>query len=1077
MNLKFRTKALEDIDNKENILNSLSSKIQQDIGTNLQKDIMIYMYIQWLKENEYILTPQQYDALQKIERIFTNEDLFNIFLSKYYNYFKNTYEEALEYLDKYDPAIIERKLIYQIKKLIDINSKNALKVKDKTEIEKYVKDIITDYVSQKQTGGIPPKRGYRNNKLLNLKALPPATTGATTAPAATTASEAITASASSGATTAPAATTTEQDDKGTNTEEEAQTIEDKKYLNKKSNMYSYKARNIYNKIKKHIDDDFETIFKDIFEGSIDDRVANKMKFPDLSKLNRKTLSQGLKNFGKKLISNFKPLEHKDTELKNVLDTVRLFTHSEIDSKKGILKALTETLSKPFKSSKQSLDNDITKSLDLTSQVFTAKQSSDKSKSSSKQSDDVIESLKIVEKAFIKSTIREDLSIDKTFKNNTQLFKFLKHTKDAKLFDIDDDTEYKKNHPSVLNTISLFESMYKLNSLSESKRGGNDSMKQKEMKGMKGGDAFFKYISTLESELSIIKDDLILHIETFEQLKKDFAEINKSKDNNVTENDKLRLSKLSEDCKTLESKLKNIFDSTDKNNNLNKLITNLVSEIETRYNNLKILPYNEDIKELIRELNKDLSVNILKKIEKEFQDIRSQIKSKQNDIDVKQKQIESKLKEDALKSERVHKLDEIEKKAAAETAKAMALKQQQAPDQYYQTAFSPNPQNPQSTNRGTNATPEKLNFNAEEERKAAEAAEEARKAAEEAKKKAEEEEARKAGEEAKKKAEEEEAKNKAATGAANKATADKTTTTKPSADAYRCGNKLWNKTFESIQDGTLISTCKLFPEKFTTLDKIIAHIEKLKTELESYVLDNNENSGNGSSGNATDLSLFDNIWSEYQNYMNMSSTKFKVPIRADKKLHDRVEMNDLDPAKILKVNFEDKAIFVLLLYLTRFIILIFVELLIDYNVVQTINYGLILFVSIYILLIILLVVIINYDSYKLRIIFNYMNLHINSTKLYFVLILMLVFYIIIYIMINANQSALDDMGNFLDFTHIYKHIYNILDTSLPQRESDKTTRGSSSLGGLTDQEKLKLQYRLDVITMIVYAFTAFIVIVL
>jgi hypothetical protein len=317
-----------------------------------------------------------------------------------------------------------------------------------------------------------------------------------------------------------------------------------------------------------------------------------------------------------------------------------------------------------------------------------------------------------------------------------------------IFDIDDDTQYKKNHPSVLNTISLFESMYKLNSLSESKGGGNDNMNQKQMKGMKGGDAFFKYISTLESELSIIKGDLILHIETFETLKKDFDEIYKSKDNNVTENDKFRLSKLSEDCKTLESKLKNIFDLTDNNNNLNKLITNLVSEIETRYNNLKILPYNEDIKELIRELNKDLSVNILKKIEKEFQDIRSQIKSKQNDIDVKQKQIESKLKEDALKSERVHKLDEIEKKAAAETAKAMALKQQQAPDQYYHAAYSsPSSQNPPSTNRGTDATPEKLDFDKK-------AAEEARKAAEEAKKKAEEEEARKAAEEAKKKAEEE-----------------------------------------------------------------------------------------------------------------------------------------------------------------------------------------------------------------------------------------------------------------------------------------------------------------------------------
>ena len=81
------------------------------------------------------------------------------------------------------------------------------------------------------------------------------------------------------------------------------------------------------------------------------------------------------------------------------------------------------------------------------------------------------------------------------------------------------------------------------------------------------------------------------------------------------------------------------------------------------------------------------------------------------------------------------------------------------------------------------------------------------------------------------------------------------------------------------------------------------------------------------------------------------------------------------------------------------------------------------------------------------------------------------------MLNANQSALDDMGNFLDFTHVYKHIYSVLETSMPQRESDKLRDGRSINGGLTEQDKLKLQYRLDVITMIVYAFVAFIVIVL
>ena len=80
-----------------------------------------------------------------------------------------------------------------------------------------------------------------------------------------------------------------------------------------------------------------------------------------------------------------------------------------------------------------------------------------------------------------------------------------------------------------------------------------------------------------------------------------------------------------------------------------------------------------------------------------------------------------------------------------------------------------------------------------------------------------------------------------------------------------------------------------------------------------------------------------------------------------------------------------------------------------------------------------------------------------------------FYFIVYVIMNANENALEDIGNFLDFTHIYKHIYNFVENKIPD---DK-----NYFHDLSDKEKLKLQYRLEVVTMIVYIFSAFIVIIM
>ena len=313
MNLKFRTKALEDIDNKENILNSLSSKIQQDIGSNLQKDIIIYMYIHWLKENEYILKPEQYDALKKIERIFTNEELHSIFISKYYDYFTRTYNEALEYLDRYDPQIIEQKLTYQVKKLIDLNSNKAIKVKDKSEIKKYVQDMIIDYFQQKQTGGVARSNTKNLRKLRPLpyrKKLSSYTELKATDTTDTTDSTV----------TIDSVVTTDSND--TTLTVQKGEVDDKQYFNEKSSPFSMHAKQIYNtEIKRKYEDNedsfdnlFKQIYKEVQSKSSDDK-KNSISFVP------KPVAIAINKFGSKLIKNLSKPSQKDMELKKTLSNI------------------------------------------------------------------------------------------------------------------------------------------------------------------------------------------------------------------------------------------------------------------------------------------------------------------------------------------------------------------------------------------------------------------------------------------------------------------------------------------------------------------------------------------------------------------------------------------------------------------------------------------------------------------------------------------------------------------------------------------------------------------------------------
>jgi hypothetical protein len=147
-------------------------------------------------------------------------------------------------------------------------------------------------------------------------------------------------------------------------------------------------------------------------------------------------------------------------------------------------------------------------------------------------------------------------------------------------------------------------------------------------------------------------------------------------------------------------------------------------------------------------------------------------------------------------------------------------------------------------------------------------------------------------------------------------------------------------------------------------------------------------------------------------------------------------------------------------------MVLIEFLIEYNFVSTLNRGIIIYSVLYVLLVISSILLINYDSYKLRIIVNYLNLHNNSSNIFFHILLFILFIGLILIIINDNDNNLKGIDNIFNYTYIYKYIYEI---------AEKTKTNSSML--LTQKEKLKLQYRMDIITMIIFIFSSLLILIM
>ena len=219
-------------------------------------------------------------------------------------------------------------------------------------------------------------------------------------------------------------------------------------------------------------------------------------------------------------------------------------------------------------------------------------------------------------------------------------------------------------------------------------------------------------------------------------------------------------------------------------------------------------------------------------------------------------------------------------------------------------------------------------------------------------------------------------------------------------------------------------------------------------------------------------VYETIWSDYNSGIlkreTIADKKYLnnfITLTEGENLHDKVDIYNLNPEKVLAINFRDKSIYIFLMFLIRTISVVTIEFLIDYNIVKTLHYSIIIYGTIYLAILASFIGVVNYDSYKFRIIFNYLNFHVNSSNILLQIVLFIIFIILVFIIVRTDDFV-DNINSLLDYTQIYATLVDVADNVTNDYDDN-----------LSESEKLKLKYRMDIVSMIVLIFTSILVLIL
>ena len=180
------------------------------------------------------------------------------------------------------------------------------------------------------------------------------------------------------------------------------------------------------------------------------------------------------------------------------------------------------------------------------------------------------------------------------------------------------------------------------------------------------------------------------------------------------------------------------------------------------------------------------------------------------------------------------------------------------------------------------------------------------------------------------------------------------------------------------------------------------------------------------------SKYENVWEQYLQNINNGDMIIE---EAKDKFFRNVVSNNLDPSKVLKLTRDDVIIYIVICFVIRQVCLAIVETLIDKSIISNVFYSLIAYLVIYTIILISMIIVINVDDYKLRIVLNFFNLHINKPGIFTHVTMVIGFTFIIYTLVYFMNPDIHKLE--------YKQ--------------------------LSEVEKLNLIYKLELISIAVFTF--------
>jgi hypothetical protein len=286
--------------------------------------------------------------------------------------------------------------------------------------------------------------------------------------------------------------------------------------------------------------------------------------------------------------------------------------------------------------------------------------------------------------------------------------------------------------------------------------------------------------------------------------------------------------------------------------------------------------------------------------------------------------------------------------------------------------------------------------------------------------------------------------------------------------------------ENINTSDEISN-KIKGKRLEQLEKIIDYNEDFviiinllkETNYNENIINDGKNFKKKRVDNNGEELLYETLWDDYNrgisitNKVSNRGSQYFTYLNEGEKLKNSIILNDLDPEIVLKVTIQDKAVFLLLIFIIRTICIVIIELLIEYNMLKSLQSSIVAYTLLYLTILLLFIIFINLDSYKLRIIFNYLNMHANTSNVIIHIVLFSIFSFLVIIIIQTD-NFINNVIDIFDYTYIYNYLFDF---------SFGKAFNSEFENNISPDEKIKLLYRLDIVSMIIFIFTGILVILI